>query len=92
MKLPNAGRAVVNIAKLRDYCLNAEHRRGRHKARVFEAALELTADNAEELREALLAAARDQDASPAEQDRYGQRFVLDFVMSRPNRQATIRSS
>jgi hypothetical protein len=39
MKLPNGERAVVDIRKLRDYCLSAKHRRGRHKARVFEAAL-----------------------------------------------------
>jgi hypothetical protein len=33
MKLPNPKRAVVDIAKLRDYILNPEHPRGRHKAR-----------------------------------------------------------
>ncbi len=38
MKLPNGGRAVVEIAKLRDYCLNPAHPRGRHNARVFAAA------------------------------------------------------
>ena len=35
MKLPNADRAFVDIAKLRDYSLNAEHKEGKHKARVF---------------------------------------------------------
>ena len=35
MKLPNADRAVVEIEKLRDYCLSSSHPRGRHKARVF---------------------------------------------------------
>ncbi len=44
MKLPNSDRAVVDIAKLRDYCLNPAHPRGRHKARVFAAALGLTAE------------------------------------------------
>ncbi len=29
MKLPNADRAVVEIEKLRDYCLNPVHPRGR---------------------------------------------------------------
>lgn len=92
MKLPNSERAVVDIRKLRDYCLNPEHRRGRHKARVFAVALGLTADDAEELRDALLAAARGDDAIPAELDNYGQRYVLDFDMSRANRRATVRSS
>ncbi len=35
MKLPNAENAVVEIAKLRDYCLSEDHLRGRHKARVL---------------------------------------------------------
>jgi hypothetical protein len=37
VKLPHVELAVVDIAKLRDYCLNADHLRGRHKARVFAA-------------------------------------------------------
>jgi len=34
MKLPGGERANVDVAKLRDYCLNPTHPRGRHKARV----------------------------------------------------------
>jgi hypothetical protein len=54
MKLPHPGRAVVEIEKLRDYCLSMSHPRGRHKAKVFESVLGITADDAEELRQALL--------------------------------------
>ena len=68
MKLPNPDRAVVDIAKLRDYCLNPEHPRGRHKARLFAAKLGLTADHAETLREALLAAALNREAAAAQRD------------------------
>lgn len=92
MKLPNGVRAVVDIAKLRDYCLNPEHLRGRHKARVFAAALGLTADNAEDLRDALLGAAATQDATASEQDDYGQRYVVDFIMKGPSGQAQVRST
>src|SRR5207244_2245389 len=92
MKLPNADRAVVEIAKLRDYCLNSNHPRGRHKARIFAAALGLTAADADELRDALLAAAVTQEATPTDQDEYGQRYVLDFDMVRSTGQATIRST
>lgn len=35
MKLPNGEGAIVELAKLRDYCLSQSHPRGRHKARVF---------------------------------------------------------
>jgi hypothetical protein len=92
MKLPNHERAVVDIDKLRNYCLNPEHRRGCHKARVFAASLGLTLHHAEDLRYALLAAARNNDAIPAEVDEYGRRYVVDFMASGPSGQAMVRSS
>ena len=54
MKLPNADRAIVEIEKLRDYCLSSSHPRGRHEARVFINALGITADDAQELTQAIL--------------------------------------
>ena len=54
MKLPGVERAVADIAKLRDYCLNPSHPRGRHKARMFAAVLGLEQADAEFLREELL--------------------------------------
>lgn len=92
MRLPNAERAVVDIEKLRDYCLSPEHPRGRHKARVFAAALGLTADHAELLREALLGAARTEDALLVEQDSYGDRYVIEWMMSGPAAQGRVHSS
>lgn len=58
--LPNAGRAVVDIRKLRDYCLNPWHEDGKHKARVFASALGLGELDAEWLRDQLLDPARSQ--------------------------------
>jgi hypothetical protein len=92
VKLPNAERAVVDLRKLRDYCLSPEDPRGRHKARVFESALGFTAANAQELREILLAAAGSELCAPPGQDEYGQRYVVDVVVSGAAGQATIRSS
>ncbi len=92
MKLPNADRAVVEIEKLRDYCLSSSHPRGRHKARVFVTALGITADDAEELRQAILSAVLTEDATPTERDEYGQRFVVDFLMRRHGKEAVVRSS
>ncbi len=92
MKLPNPERAVVDVAKLRDYCLNPHHPRGRHKARVFAAALGLKTGDAEFLRSALLGAAVNAMALPTEKDGYGQRYVLDFQMTGPKGQAIVRSS
>jgi hypothetical protein len=80
VKLPNGDRAVIDTEKLRSYCLNPEHFEGCNKAKVFAAALGITADNAELLWEALASAARVCDARFQYEDAYGKRFVIDFEM------------
>ncbi len=79
------------MRKLRGYCLSLEHPRGRHKARIFASALGLTAENSEELRQALLSAAVSEEATPVEEDEYGQRYMLDFEMNTETGSATVRS-
>lgn len=91
MLLPHGDHAIVPLEKLVEYCLNPEHPRGRHKARVFAAALGITANEAEELQQALLQAAITEAAVPAESDDYGQRFVIDFVGEGPGGKARVRS-
>jgi hypothetical protein len=91
MKLPNCDRAFVDMEKLRGYCLNINHHRGQHKARVFAAALGLTADDAEFLRAALLSATQSYDAKPTEAIEHGQLYVLDFPLSGLTGQAMVRS-
>lgn len=91
MKLPNAHRAFVDIAKLRDYSLSSRHADGKHKARVFAAALALAIEDAEWLRDQLLRAARDHNCQPGRSSVYGQRYVLDFVASRRDRSVKVRS-
>ena len=76
MKLPNVDRAIVDLRKLRDYCLNQEHPRGQHKARLFKGALGLTAQDALELQRLLLAAAKSEDAVSLGADDYGQRLCV----------------
>jgi hypothetical protein len=90
-KLPHPESASVEIRKLRDYCLSPDHPRGRHKSRVFASALGLTANDAEELREALLSAALSEEAEAAEEDQYGKRYVLDFEVKTDAGTATVRS-
>jgi hypothetical protein len=91
MIVPNAENAVVDIRKLRDYCLNPNYEIGKHKARVFDVALDLTIENAEELREALLSAVKANSARTGKFDKFGQRYTVDFEMKHSNRKATIRS-
>src|SRR3989338_10852600 len=82
MKLPNGAKAVVDIVKLRDYCLSAQHPEGWHKARVFLSALGMSASDADSLREILLAeAAMNNDASMVNADKYGCRYSLDAMVS-----------
>ena len=81
----------METRKLRDYCLSPEHPRGRHKARGFASALGLTVDDSQELRRALLAAALSEEALVAEEDEYGQRYMLDFEMSTEMGSAVVRS-
>src|SRR5262249_16953343 len=54
MKLPNAENAFIDIAKLRDYCLNPNHPEGKHKARAFLEKLGLGRSDAELLRKIIL--------------------------------------
>ena len=92
MKLPGGDNAIVDFQKLVGYCLDPEHPRGKHKARVFAQVLGFTAANADELRELLLAAAADEDATRTGSDEYGERFVIEFEASGPGGSGTIRSS
>jgi len=92
VKLPNAAQAVVDLIKLRDYCLSSTHPRGRHKARVFADALGINAGDAEYLRDVLLRAALMEDAMRTDQDEYGQRYQLDVVVTRSGKTVIVRSA
>jgi hypothetical protein len=81
MKLPAGERAIVDIAKLRDYCLDPAHPRGRHKARVFASTLGLTPADAKFLCEELLRAAREGSATLGDGDEYGERYAIDFKLA-----------
>lgn len=91
MKLPNGERAIVDIQKLRGYCLNADYLRGRNKARVF-AWCGIRVSDAEELRTPLLRAAKEGEAQLGRADSYGQRFIVDFDLVRPAKTVRIRST
>lgn len=91
-KLPNAERAVVPIEKLRDYSLNRAHEKGKHKARVFHAALGFTETDAGRLRLMILEAAQREEATKGESLFYGQMYRVDFEVQMLERAATIRTT
>lgn len=92
MKLPNADRAIIDIRKLSTYCLDLEHSDGQHKARVFRSALGIGLEDVDELQTALLEAILTSEAIPTQQDGHGQRYVVDFLMTRLDKQAIVRSA
>jgi hypothetical protein len=91
MRLPNGACAIVDLRKLQAYCLNPQHLRGRNKARVF-ASIGFREADAEELRAALLTAARDTEARLGIYNPYGQRYIVDFDLARRGRTVRIRST
>lgn len=91
MTLPNGERAIVDVAKLRQYCLDPDHLRGRHKARVFSTALGLGREDAGELKSLLISGAARNEATRVGSDHYGQYFAIDLSVERMQRTATVRS-
>lgn len=90
--LPNGDRAIVELTKLRDYCLNPSHLRGQHKARVFRAGLGLVQRDAAWMQARLLDAAARYPAQKGRRDSFGQRYVVDFEVSTDTGTANVRSS
>jgi hypothetical protein len=92
MRIPNGERAVVELSKLLDYCLDPSHPWGRHKARVFAARLGIHRKHGLWFRVALLKAAASGEATQGAVDGFGTRYVLDFEMSGPKGSGTVRSA
>ena len=92
MFVPNAENAVVDIRKLTDYALDLNNEVGKHKARVFASALNLTRKDAPILRAALLEAVGTIEATIGKFDEYGQRYTVDFEFEWEKKSAIIRSA
>ena len=92
MKLPNGNQATIDPRKVTDYCLSPDHEDGQHKAHLFSSLLGLSIDTADLLLDALRTAAATGDATLGKQDKYGQRYAIDFEFTGPSGTATIRSA
>jgi len=91
MKMPGGDAAIVDLKKLTGYCLNPEHPRGKHKARVFATALGFTVENAAALHAALATAAATADVQRAASDGFGERYVLEFKVTGPRGSGVVKS-
>ena len=89
--LPNSQNAIIDLAKLRDYCLNADHPRGRHKARVFREALGLSVVHAEWLQQKLLEGIQHHPAEKQEVDSFGSRWRFDLPLTRQGKSVVVRT-
>lgn len=91
MRLPDGGRADLGT-KLEDYVLSVSHREGRHKARMFNSILGITASTADVLRRALLDAAATSDEAEARGDSgFGDVYTLRVPVSTAKGSATVLS-
>ncbi len=91
MKLPNFQNAIIPEAKLSGYCLNLEHKDGKHKARVFRAALGLAAENSDELKNALIQALINYEAEFQKTTANGDLYIIIFPMIINNKTENIKS-
>ncbi len=92
LRLPNADKAVVDIVKLKEYCLSISHPRGRHKARVFARALGFTDSDADMLKNAFLAGVVRENAEMGEVDEYGTRYVVDLPLQGRKGKVLVRTT
>ncbi|MES1177378.1 MAG: DUF6883 domain-containing protein [Myxococcales bacterium] len=89
MRLPNADRAVVEDAKVRDYLLSSSHPVGRFKS-VFFIALGFSSEQWLLLRDALLDQARKEDAAAGQPSPFGLKFEIRATLTGPTgRQASV---
>lgn len=91
MKIPNAENALIDIDKLRFYCLNATHAKGKDKARVFKSALGITQAESAWLRAEMLRKLPFADAVQQIEDIYGIRYAVDMIITHHAKSATIRT-
>ncbi len=91
IKLPNPELAYVNNQKLLGYSLNYDHLDGKHKARVFDAALGINQSNYHVLKEAILEAVFSNFAIFEKENNFGELYRLDFSMTYGGKTAIVRT-
>lgn len=68
------------------------NRIGKHKARLFESLLGLTAEDAESLQTVLLEITKTHEAELGNNDKHGQRYQIKFEMAWQSKNATLLSA
>jgi hypothetical protein len=84
VKLPNGDKVEIPIQKLVGYCLNLNHSSGKHKAKVFDSALGITADNFEVLYELIQKAALEGEIIQENTTEFDRQFKVDWIILETN--------
>lgn len=84
MKLPNHHNVIIPVSKLREYCLNPDHRTGKHKAKLFEAILGFKQKDYQKLNTLIKDGLSKSEAILKNQDRFGKRYFVDISLNRIN--------
>jgi uncharacterized protein YuzE len=92
MILPFAEKAFIDERKLLNYCLSEEHPVGKHKARVFKSALDITIENYLYLKDSIETAVLINDAIFVETSEYGDIYCIDFELVNPPKRSVVRTS
>jgi hypothetical protein len=82
---------LIDILKIRDYCRNPAHPEGRHKARVFKAALNIRQGDAAWLDATICDAILDAAVVHLEQTAHGWRYDVDIEIRRDSHVAIMRT-
>ena len=82
MKLPNSDRAVIEPAKLTEYLLNLEHRRGSAKARLL-LRFGYSAENWQQLEADIRQYHLEADVEITKENIYGTRYEISAFLQTP---------
>jgi len=83
MKLPNGERASLSDEELLRYVLNPQHPVGGPHTELFDRLLGINRTCADVLRQALLRATRDEEATLGKPSAYGRKFEIRFPLTGP---------
>lgn len=79
--LPNYKNAVISDQKIYDYCLNTNHERGQHKAKVFRQVFGISREDGEVLKLAILAQLDKFEVVSEIENKYGKLFTLPMKIT-----------
>ena len=83
MRLPNGNRAIITGEKLLGFVLNPDHPHGFGHAHLFDVLLGINRVNVGELRQHLLLAAEQGDATPGKPSDFGTKYEIRSEMTGP---------